>query len=38
MHTVIEALVDDDSFFEVKPLFATELVVGLATMEGRSMG
>ena len=38
MHTVIEALVDDDSFFEVKPLFAPELVVGLATMEGRSTG
>ena len=29
MHDVIDALVDDDSFFEVKPLFAAELVVGL---------
>ena len=29
IHTVIEAIVDDGSFFEVKPLFAPELVTGL---------
>ena len=36
--TVIDALVDEDSFFEVKPLFAPELVVGLARLEGQSVG
>ena len=35
---VIEALVDADSFTEVKPLFAPELVVGFALLEGRVVG
>ncbi len=35
---VIEALVDADSFFEVKPLFAGELVVGFGRLDGRSVG
>jgi acetyl-CoA carboxylase carboxyltransferase component len=35
---VIEAVVDDGSFFEVKPLFAPELVVGLAHLEGNPVG
>ena len=34
VHTVIDGLVDDDSFFEVKPLFAPELVVGFGRMDG----
>jgi acetyl-CoA carboxylase carboxyltransferase component len=38
VHQVIEALVDDDSFFEIKPLFAAELVVGFGRIEGRSVG
>ncbi|MFC5380225.1 acyl-CoA carboxylase subunit beta [Aquipuribacter nitratireducens] len=38
VHTVIDGLVDDDSFFEIKPLFAPELVVGLARLEGRTVG
>ena len=38
IHLVIESLVDDGSFFEVKPLFAAEVVVGLARLEGRSIG
>jgi acetyl-CoA carboxylase carboxyltransferase component len=38
MHTVIEALVDAESFFEVKPLFAPELIVGFALLEGRPLG
>src|ERR671933_616972 len=38
VHRAIEALVDDDSFFEVKPLFAAELVVGFARLEGRPVG
>jgi acetyl-CoA carboxylase carboxyltransferase component len=38
IHAVIDALVDRDSFFEVKPLFARELVCGLARMEGDVVG
>jgi len=38
MHAVIEALVDADSFFEVKPLFAPELVVGFGCLEGKPVG
>jgi acetyl-CoA carboxylase carboxyltransferase component len=38
IHTVIDGLVDADTFFEVKPLFATELVVGLAALDGRPVG
>ena len=36
--TVIDALVDEGSFFELKPLFAPELVIGWARLEGRSIG
>jgi acetyl-CoA carboxylase carboxyltransferase component len=35
---VIEAIVDDASFFELKPLFAAELVTGFALLEGRPIG
>jgi len=38
MHTVVEAIVDAESFFEVKPLFAPELIVGLGLLEGRPVG
>jgi methylmalonyl-CoA decarboxylase subunit alpha len=38
VHTVIDGLVDDGSFFEVKPLFAPELVVGLGHIEGNPVG
>ncbi|MEJ7725420.1 MAG: acyl-CoA carboxylase subunit beta [Actinomycetes bacterium] len=38
VHRVVEALVDADSFFEVKPLWATELVIGFAAMEGQPVG
>ena len=38
MHAVIEALVDDDSFFEVKPLWAGELIIGFARLEGEAIG
>ena len=34
----IEALVDAGSFFEVKPLFAAELVVGFARLDGPPVG
>ena len=38
MHEVIDGLVDAESFFEVKPLFAPELIVGLGRLEGRPVG
>jgi methylmalonyl-CoA decarboxylase subunit alpha len=38
MHRVIEALVDDGTFFEIKPLYARELIVGFARLAGRSIG
>ncbi len=38
VHDVIDGLVDEESFFEVKPLFAPELVVGFARMAGESVG
>jgi methylmalonyl-CoA decarboxylase subunit alpha len=38
MHRVIDGLVDAESFFEVKPLFAPELVVGLARLGGQPVG
>lgn len=38
VHELIECLVDADSFFEIKPLFAPEVVVGLARLEGRVVG
>jgi acetyl-CoA carboxylase carboxyltransferase component len=38
VHDVIDALVDIETFFEVKPLFAPELVIGFALLEGRPVG
>jgi acetyl-CoA carboxylase carboxyltransferase component len=38
IHDVITAVVDAGTFFEVKPLFAPELVVGLADLEGCPVG
>jgi acetyl-CoA carboxylase carboxyltransferase component len=38
MHDVIEALVDAESFFEIKPLFAPELICGLGRMDGKPVG
>jgi acetyl-CoA carboxylase carboxyltransferase component len=38
IRSVIHALVDEDSFFEIKRLFAPELVIGLARMEGHPVG
>jgi acetyl-CoA carboxylase carboxyltransferase component len=37
VHDIIDRLVDDASFFELKPGFAPELVVGWARLEGRSI-
>ncbi|MDQ1392517.1 MAG: methylmalonyl-CoA decarboxylase subunit alpha [Acidimicrobiaceae bacterium] len=38
IHGVIEALVDEDSFFELKALWAPELVIGLARLDGNPLG
>ena len=38
MHVVIDGIVDRESFFEIKPLFARELIVGLARLDGHPVG
>jgi acetyl-CoA carboxylase carboxyltransferase component len=38
IHAIITGVVDTESFFELKPLFAPELVVGLARLEGHVVG
>ncbi|MGQ0616664.1 MAG: acyl-CoA carboxylase subunit beta [Acidimicrobiia bacterium] len=38
MHDLIDGLVDADSFFELKPGYAGELIVGLGRLEGRPVG
>jgi acetyl-CoA carboxylase carboxyltransferase component len=38
MHRVVDAIVDADSFFEVKPLFAKELICGFGRLDGRAIG
>jgi acetyl-CoA carboxylase carboxyltransferase component len=38
MHSLIDGLVDDGSFFEVKPLYAPEVIVGLAHLDGNPVG
>ncbi|MHB8191413.1 MAG: acyl-CoA carboxylase subunit beta [Ferrimicrobium sp.] len=38
MHRVINALVDAGTFFELKPLFAPELLIGWARLGGESIG
>ena len=38
MHRVLDGLIDADSFFEVKPLWAPELIVGFARLDGHAVG
>jgi acetyl-CoA carboxylase carboxyltransferase component len=38
MRVFIAGIVDDDSFFEVKPLFAPEVIVGYALLDGTPIG
>ena len=38
MHEVIDGLIDAESFFERMPLFAPELITGLARLDGRPVG
>src|SRR3546814_7985821 len=38
MYAFIDGLVDGESFFEYKPLFAKELICGLGRVDGRPVG
>ncbi len=38
MHAVIDGIIDAESFFEVKPLFAPELICGFGLLEGAPVG
>ncbi len=38
MYELIDRLVDKDSFFEIKKLYAPELITGLARLDGRALG
>jgi acetyl-CoA carboxylase carboxyltransferase component len=38
MHDVIAGIVDGGSFFELKPLWARELVIGFARLDGQTIG
>jgi propionyl-CoA carboxylase beta chain len=38
MRTVIEHLVDESNFLEVQPLFAPNILIGFARIDGRSVG
>jgi propionyl-CoA carboxylase beta subunit len=38
MHLLVDGIVDRHSFFEIKPLYARELIVGLGRIDGRPVG
>ncbi|KOO49380.1 acyl-CoA carboxylase subunit beta [Viridibacillus arvi] len=38
MYEAIDQLIDEGSFFEIKKLFAQELITGLARMDGQAVG
>lgn len=38
MHELIEKIVDDGDFFEIQPDFAGNIIVGLARMDGETVG
>ena len=38
MHGIIESIVDDNEFLEVQPLFASNILIGFARIDGRSVG
>ncbi|MDE2591428.1 MAG: acyl-CoA carboxylase subunit beta [Actinomycetales bacterium] len=38
MRTIIENIVDDHEFLEVQPLFASNILIGFARIDGRSVG
>jgi acetyl-CoA carboxylase carboxyltransferase component len=38
MHRLLDGLVDADSFFEVKPLWAPEVIIGFGRLDGHAVG
>lgn len=38
MYDLLDRLIDDNSFFEIKKLFAPELITGFARLNGRTIG
>jgi propionyl-CoA carboxylase beta chain len=38
MRTIIESVVDDNEFLEVQPLFAANILIGFARIDGQSIG
>jgi acetyl-CoA carboxylase carboxyltransferase component len=38
MHELIDGLVDAESFFEIKPLFAAEVIIGFGRIDGKPVG
>jgi acetyl-CoA carboxylase carboxyltransferase component len=38
MHAILDGVLDADSFFETKPLFAAELITGFGRIDGRPVG
>ena len=38
MYELINRIVDKDSFFEIKKLYASEIITGLARLDGRAIG
>ncbi len=38
MHEVVDGLIDAETFFEIKPLFAPELICGLGLLDGQPIG
>ena len=38
MHRVVEGIIDADTFFAIKPLFAPELITGFARLDGYAVG
>ena len=38
MHDLIDGLVDGESFFEIKPLYAPEVIVGFGRLDGAPVG
>jgi acetyl-CoA carboxylase carboxyltransferase component len=38
MYALVAGVVDEDSFFELKPDFAREVIIGLARLDGRAIG
>src|SRR5947209_12375753 len=38
MYALVAGVVDEDSFFEIKPEFANEVITGLGRLEGQAVG